>query len=134
MNLVDKAKSVWLILGLLPIKAGWWNAFLVPRNLAEAINTKILTKNHPDSRIPPLIPHISWIPCTPTPIPRIVTLISLIPTLIPRVPTLITHFLTLIPSVPTLIPFVPIINLILFPDSSFRLLQITLINSISSSI
>ena len=89
--------------------------------LAEAINTKILTKNHPDSPhshpdsshshpdslhlhpnplIPTLIPHIS----------RISTMISCIPTLILRVPTLI--------------PCVPIISLIPFPDSPFLLLQI----------
>ena len=75
--------------------------------LAEAINTKILTKNQ-------LIPHISNIPTT---IPRIPTLIPHIPTLIPCVPTLI-------PRVFTLIPRVPIILLIPFPDSPFRLLQI----------
>ena len=86
------------------------------RILAEAINTKILTKNHSDSphshpdsripRIPALIPHL------PTPIPCLPTLIPRVPTLIPRVPTMILH--------------VPIIPLIPFPDSPFQLLQIAL--------
>ena len=65
--------------------------------LAEAINTKILTKNHPDS------PHSH--PDSPH------------STLIPRISTVI-------PRVFTLIPRVPIIPLIPFPDSPFRLLQI----------
>ena len=64
-------------------------------------------------------------------IPRIPTLISCVPTLIPSVPTLIPCVLTmihcvptLIPRIPTLIPCVPIISLIPFHDSPFRLLQI----------
>ena len=72
--------------------------------LAEAINTKILTKN----RIPTLIPRI----------PNIPTLIPRSPALIPRIPTLT-------PRAPTLILRVPIIPFIPFPDSLFRLLQIT---------
>ena len=75
--------------------------------LAEAINTKILTKNHTDSQHShpdsPHSPHSQH----SQPIPRI-------PTLIPRVPTVI--------------PRVPIIPLIPFPDSLFRLLQITYYN------
>ena len=70
--------------------------------LAEAINTKILTKNHPPTLIL----------CISTPIPRILTLIPRIPTLIPRIPTLI--------------PRVPVIPHIPFPDSPFRLLQIVI--------
>ena len=112
--------------------------------LTEAINTKILTKNHPDSyiptpisciptlitpipcipnistpinHIPTLIPHIPCISNIPTPISRIPTLIAYISTLIPRVPTLIL-------CIPTLILHVPIILLIPFPDSLFQLLQI----------
>ena len=75
---------------------------LPPRSeiLAEARNTKILTKNHLNSRIPSLIP-------------RIVTLI-------PRVPTLIPH-------VPSLIPQDPIIPLIPYADFPFWLLQIAVV-------
>ena len=80
--------------------------------LAEAINTKILSENHPDS------PHSHPDSPIPTLIPRIPTLISRILTLIPRVPP------SLILRVPNLIPRVPIITLILFPYSPFRLLQI----------
>ena len=65
--------------------------------LAEAINTKILTKNHPNS--PHLQPY------------------SHILTLIPRIPILI-------PCVLNLIPRIPIIPLIPLPDSPFRFLQI----------
>ena len=57
-------------------------------------------------------------------IPRISTLIPRIPALIPRIPTLIPRIPTLIPRIYTLIPCVPIIPLILFPDSPFRPLQI----------
>ena len=100
--------------------------------LAEAINIKILTKNHPDSLhslsdFPH--PHSDSLhsqlhsphshPDSPR-IPRI----SNISTPIPRIPTLIPHIPTLIPHVPTLILRVPIIPPIPFPDSPFRLLQI----------
>ena len=93
--------------------------------LAEAINAKILTKNHSDSHIPTLIPHIPtpspafppWFPAFPH---------SNIPTPIPRIPTLIFHIPTLIPLVPTLILHVPIILLIPLPDSPFQVLQIAL--------
>ena len=74
----------------------------------EAINMKILTKNHPDS------PHSH-------PYFRHSHPDSHIPTPIPRIPSLIPHVTTLIPRVPTVIPRVPIIP---FPDSPFRLLQI----------
>ena len=108
IHLVDKAKYVWLIVGQLPIKAGWWNASLALRDFSRS-------NKHEDShRIPTLI---SRIPNIPTPIPRIPTLILRVPTLIPLIPTLIPH-------VPTLTPLVPIIPLIPFPDSPFRLLQI----------
>ena len=77
--------------------------------------TKILT---PISFIPtPSSLHSTLIPCIPTPIP-------IIPTLIPRIPTLIPIIPTQIPRIPTLIPHIPIIPLIPFPDSPFRLLQI----------
>ena len=79
--------------------------------LAEAINTKILTKNHPDSPHSPLIPRI------PTLTPRT-------PTMIPRIPNLILCVLSLILRVPTLIPRVAIIPLIPFLNSLFQLLQI----------
>ena len=52
--------------------------------------------------------------------------------LIPRIPTLIPHIpripsiITPIPLNPTLISRVPMIPLITFPDSLFRLLQISL--------
>ena len=75
--------------------------------LAEDINTKTLT-------LIPLIPTL--IPC----IPIIPTLIPIIPTLIPRIPTLIPCF----PIIPVLILRIPIVTLIPFPDSPFRLLQI----------
>ena len=92
---------------MLPSRAG---------SLAEAIITKILTKNHPDSlhsypdspHSHPDSPHPTLIPRIPTPIPHI-------PTSIPRIPTLIT-----------LISRVPIFPLILFPDSPFQLLQIVI--------
>ena len=77
--------------------------------LAKAINTKILTKNYPDS------PHSH---------PD--SLHSQIPTPISRISTLIPHIPIWIPRVPTLIPCVPIIPLISFPDSPFRLLQIAI--------
>ena len=84
--------------------------------LAEAINTKILTKNHPDSPIPTLIFRIPIpIPWIPTLIPRIPH-IPYIPTPIPRIPTLISRVLITIPRVPTLIPRVPIIPLIMASD------------------
>ena len=100
--------------------------------LAEAINTKILSENHPDfPHSHPDSPHSHHDSPIPTPIPRIHTLIPPIPTPIPRIPTLISRILTLIPRVPplilrvpNLIPRVPILTLILFPYSSFRLLQI----------
>ena len=80
--------------------------------LVEAINTKILTKNHPDSSHShtdsPHSHHLDY-PCS-HPVFRVLTLISRIHTLIPRV------FI--------FIPCVPIIPLILFTDSPFRLLQI----------
>ena len=95
------------------------------RILAEAINSKILTKNHPDSlnshsdspHSYPDSPHSH--PDSPHshPIPQI-------PTLIPRIPQFL-HIPTPIPRIPTRIPRVPIIPLIPFPDSPFRLLQIT---------
>ena len=91
--------------------------------LAEAINTKILKKNHHDSPLPTLISRIPCIPKISIPIPRI-------PTLIPRIPTLISCVPTLIPRVPTLIPRVSIIPLIPFADYLFRLLQITLTTTI----
>ena len=83
--------------------------------LAEAINTKILTKNHPDSPYShPDSPHSH--PDSPhSCIPRIPTLIPRVSTLIPRVPNLIL-------CVPTLITRVPIIPLIPFADSPFQLL------------
>ena len=77
------------------------------RILAEAINTKILTKNHADS------PHSHPF-----------SLIPNIRTTIPRIPTLITCISTLIPRVPILIPRVPITPLVWFPDSLYQLLQI----------
>ena len=112
--------------------------------LAEAINTKILTKNHPDSphshpdsRIPTPIPCISTlitpIPCIPnistlilhTPcIPNSPTSISHIPTLITFISTLISCVPILILCIPFLIPHVSMILLIPFPDSLFQLLQI----------
>ena len=90
--------------------------------LAEAINTKILTKNHPDSpHSHPDSPHShpdslhSHPDSAHSCIPRIPTLIPRVPTLIPRVPNLI-------PRVPTLITRVPIIPLIPFRYSPFQLL------------
>ena len=66
---------------------------------------------HPDS----LHSHpISHIPRIPIQIPRIPTLISRIPTQFLRIPTPIPCILTPIPRIP----------IILFPDSSFRLLHI----------
>ena len=47
-----------------------------------------------------------------------------IPTAISRIPTLITNITTMISRIPTLILCIPIIPLIPFPDSQFRLLQI----------
>ena len=47
-----------------------------------------------------------------------------IPTPISRIPTLITYITTMISRIPTLILCIPIIPLIPFPDSQFRLLQI----------
>ena len=82
---------------------------MLPSNseiLAEAINTKILTKNHPDSpHSHPDLPHSH--PNSPCSHPD-----SFVPTLIPRGPTLILR--------------VPIIPLIPFPDYLFRLLQISI--------
>ena len=52
------------------------------------------------------------------------TLIPLIPTSILHIPTMIPCIPTLIPRVLTQIPRAPIIPLITFPDSPFRLLQI----------
>ena len=67
IHLVDKAKYVWLIVGQLPIKAGWWNASLALRDFSRS-------NKHEDShRIPTLIP-------------RIATLIPHVPTLTPLVP------------------------------------------------
>ena len=34
--MVDKAKYVWLIVGQLPIKAGWWNAPLTLRDFSRS--------------------------------------------------------------------------------------------------
>ena len=86
--------------------------------LAEAINAKILTKNHSDSHIPTPSPAFPpWFPAVPH---------SNIPTPIPRIPTLTFHIPTLIPLVPTLILHVPIILLIPLPDSPFQVLQIAL--------
>ena len=88
------------------------------RILAEAINTKILTKNHPDSpHFLPDSPHSHLYSPHFHPYSRI-------PTLFPCITTLIHHVPTLIPRVPTLIRCVPIIPLTAFPDSPFRLLQI----------
>ena len=88
------------------------------RILAEAINTKILTKNHPDSpHFLPDSPHSHLYSPHLHPYSRI-------PTLFPCITTLIHHVPTLIPRVPTLIRCVPIIPLTAFPDSPFRLLQI----------
>ena len=85
--------------------------FEIPVDLLISINTKILTKNHPDSPHSHLhSPHFH-------PYSRISTLFPWIATLIHHVPTLILR-------VPTLIRRVPIIPLIAFPDSPFRLLQI----------
>ena len=53
------------------------------------------------------------------------SLIPRIPTVIPRIPILIPRVPTLVPSFRTLILRVPIIPLIPFPDSPFRLLQIS---------
>ena len=44
-NWEDKAKNVWLIVGQLPIKAGWWGASLALQILAEAINKTIFPSN-----------------------------------------------------------------------------------------
>ena len=89
---------------------------MLPSNseiLAEAINTKILTKNHPDSpHSHPDLPHSH--PNSPCSHPD-----SFVPTLIPRGPTLVF-------CIPTLILRVPIIPLIPFPDYLFRLLQISI--------
>ena len=94
--------------------------------------------------IPILIPSIPTpipsIPRIPTPIPRIPThsphshpipripRISRIPTPIPRIPTPIPRIPTQIPRIPTPIRGIPtpipLMSLILFPDSPFRLLQI----------
>ena len=69
--------------------------------LAEAINTKILSENHPDfPHSHPDSPHSHRDSPIPTPIPRIHNLIPPIPTLIPRIPTLIFRILTLTPRVP----------------------------------
>ena len=118
-------------------KAGWWNATLLLWDFSRSNKHEETHKNHPDPRIPTLIPCIltpipriptliPHIPNTPTPIPHIPTLILHIPTLIPHVPTLIPYVPTLIPrvptlisGVPTLIPRVPIISLILFSNSPF---------------
>ena len=83
--------------------------------LAKAINTKILTKNHPDS--PHFHPHFSH---SHSDFPHSHPHSSYFQPdsqhshLIPCIPTLILRVLTLIPQVP-IIPF---------PDSPFRLLQI----------
>ena len=68
-------------------------------------------------------PHSHSIPRILTPTLRIPTQIPPIPTMIPAFPS---WFLTFPPwfRVPTLIPCIPIISLILFPDSLFRHLQI----------
>ena len=72
--------------------------------LAEAINTKILTENHPDSpHSDPDLPHSH-------PNSRRSHPDSFVPTLVFCIPTLILG--------------VPIIPLIPFPDYLFRLLQI----------
>ena len=42
---VDKAKNMWLIFGQLPVKAGWWDAALALRILAETINKTIFPSN-----------------------------------------------------------------------------------------
>ena len=47
IHFVEKAKNVWLIVGRLSIKAGWWNDPLALWDFNQAINTKILTKCHP---------------------------------------------------------------------------------------
>ena len=73
---------------------------------------------------------LPWFPAFPPwfhafpPISRILTQICRIPTLIPRIPNILTP----IAHIHTLIPRVPIIPLIAFPDSPFRLLQIAISN------
>ena len=53
--LVDKAKNVWLIVGQLPIKAGWWNALLTLRDFSRS-------NKHEDSHKEP-----PWFPAFPPP-------------------------------------------------------------------
>ena len=98
------------------------------RILAEAINTKILIKNYPDS------PHShSDSPyCHPDSLHSQPDSLhshpdSCIYTLISRIPNLVLCVITLIPHVPTLIPRISIIHLILFFDSPFQLSQRALV-------
>ena len=100
IHFVEKTKNVWLIVGRLSIKAGWWNDPLALWDFNQAINTKILTKCHPwflaflpqFSAFPPQIPHI----------PTLIPCISCIPTLILQIPC-VTHIHTLFLRIPTLI-------------------------------
>ena len=71
IHLVDKAKNVWLIVGQLPIKAGWWNTPLALLDFSQRFSQRIT-----------LIPCIAPILCISIPIPCIASLISHIPTLI----------------------------------------------------
>ena len=104
--------------------------------VADAINTKILKKNHPDSRYShpdsphshPDSPHSD--PYSPHchPIPRIPTLIPCILTLIPRI-SLIPNIPTPIPPISTLIHRIPIL-ILRFQWTGFYLIGISVMKEL----
>ena len=60
IHLVDKAKYVWLIVGQLPIKAGWWNAPLALRDFSRR------NKHEDSQKKSPWFPVFSpWFPAFP---------------------------------------------------------------------
>ena len=133
IHFVEKAKIVWLIVGRLSIKAGWWNDPLALWDFNQAINTKILTKCHPWFLA--FLPQFSAFPPPDSPHSHSHSLHFLhshpdsphslrSPHSHPVSSHSHSNFPLLITRVPTLVPRVLIIPLIPFRDYPFWLLQI----------
>ena len=100
IHLVDKAKYVWLIVGQLPIKAGWWNASLALRDFSQSNKHEDSHKESPWFPVfPPCFPKFPpWIPAFPLPFPAFLPWFLAFPA-----------FLILPPSFPAFLLWFPLV-------------------------
>ena len=100
--LVDRAKDVWLIIGQLPIKSGWWNAPLALQDFSRS-------NKHEDSHKESL-----WFPAFPPWFPAIPTFPEL-PAPLPAFPPWFPVLSPLFPAFPPWFPAFPSFHTFRFP-------------------